>query len=214
MPSKRNLADLDARAYRFARRSMSIAFFIGFVVSTTVSAGLVCERVRVGSACLAIVIDLCVLGVAAVAMVFTSRPLHVAFVDVDNPENAIRLRFAVLSIFQVLGAATGIALVHETLIHSGVDALRWMIESPPQLINDAVAVTGVLIAIRACASRQVRLNQMIQMLGILTVYGATRHLWHADHAPFPFKLSIQDLVVSQVLTAATGLVALRHVAFG
>ena len=204
----------EARVRRFGARSMWLAFASGLLVAVTVSSGVVWERVLGGNVHAALAVDVLVLCAAVVAASLTSRPLNVIFTDARGTTGGARLRSAVILAHQLLGVACGIGMVHVALKHSGIQALSWMSECPAQLVNDAVAAMGTLIAIWVCASHRLRWGLLIQMLGMLLLYGATRQHWHADRAPFTFQTSIQDLVVSQVVAASTGLLAFRRFSFG
>ena len=182
-------------------------------MAVTVSAGIVCERLLGGNVHAALVVDVLVLFAGVIAASLTSRPLNVTLAAVSFTGAVTRLRSTVIVVPQLLGIACGIGMVHLALKHSGGQALGWMSECPAQFVNDAVAAVGTLVASWVCASRPLRWGLLIQMLGMLLLYGATRQHWHVDRAPFPFQTSIQDLVVAQVIAASTGLLAFRRFSF-
>jgi hypothetical protein len=205
--------DLDDRATRFATRSVLLAFCCGFLLATSVSAGVVSERLRAGSVRTALIVDLVVLVAGVLATTLTSRPLNVLFEDTPNDGKAptiTRLRPSIIVVSQVVGTACGITLVHLVLERSNVRALSWMCECPPQFVNDAVATLGTLAAVWSCAFRRLRMDLLIATLAILLLYGFTRHHWHVDHSPFRFEMTIQELVIAQVIATATGLLAFRR----
>lgn len=205
--------DLDERAARFATRSLVLAFCCGFLLATSVSAGVVSERLRAGSVRTALVVDLVVLVAGILATTLTSRPLNVLFEDVSNDDSApriVRLRPSILVVSQIVGTACGVTLVHFVLERSHASALSWMCECPPQFVNDAVATLGTLAAVWSCAFRRLRMDLLIATLGVLLLYGFTRQHWHVDRSPFRFEMTIQELVVAQVVATATGLLAFRR----
>lgn len=193
---------------------MLLAFGAGLLVAVTVSAGMVWERVLGGNLRAALVVNALVLGIGVLAANLTSRPLNVFLADAAATSDAMRIRASAILGPQLLGLASGIGLVHVLLKHSGIQALSWMSECPAQLVNDAVAAVGTLVAIWVCASRDLRLDLLVPMLGMLLCYGITRQHWHVDHAPFVFQASIQDLVVGQVIAASSGMLAFRRFSFG
>jgi len=196
------------RARRFARRSLGLAYCCGLLLAGTTSAGVVAERLLGGSIHAALSVDVIVLGVAILAMTFTSRPLVTSFGDADAHAVA-RLRSSVVLLPQLLGVLCGIALVHLALRYSCFSALWWMSERPAQFVNDGVAALGTLTAVWACASRPLRMCLLLEMVGLLLLYRATGQHWHVDRAPRVFQASIQELVAAQVIAAATGLLAFR-----
>ncbi|HEY1695768.1 MAG TPA: hypothetical protein VGG39_26555 [Polyangiaceae bacterium] len=105
---------------------------------------------------------------------------------------------------QALGATLGIVAVHAALRLGLLPEAPWMSERPPQLVNDAVAVFSTLAVVWACA-RGLRLRLLIGALLLLTVYRATAHFWHLDAAPQGFLVTVQDLVVAEVVALALAL---------
>jgi hypothetical protein len=205
--------DLDAREAQFAKRSLVLAFFCGLLLASLISAGVIGERLQAGSVRTALLVDLVVLVAGIFTTVLTARPLNVRFEELSRDgrvPTVTRLRPSVIMALQIVGIACGIGLVHLMLKQSHASALSWMCECPPQFVNDAVATLGTLAAVWACASRRLRMDLLIGTLGILLLYGFTRHHWHVDRAPFSFELTIQELVVAQVIATATGLLAFRR----
>ncbi|HVY31022.1 MAG TPA: hypothetical protein VHB79_30905 [Polyangiaceae bacterium] len=188
----------------------------GLSLAFLISGGLIAERLQAGSVFYGLLIDVAVLLVSLAVMTLTSRPLTLRFSALSARGAAgpvLRLRPVALLIPQVLGAIAGICLTHVVLRHSGVPALSWMCECAPQLVNDSVAVLGVLIAIWACAGQRVTIALLAAMFALLLCYGATHTQWHVDHPPFTFQTTIQELVAGQVLAVATGLLAFRRFSF-
>jgi hypothetical protein len=209
--------DLDAKAVTFARRSVALAFSSGLSLSLLISTGLIAERLRAGSLNAALLINVLVFCCSLIVMTLTSRPLALRFAEraeSGDVRGAMRLRVAPLLLVQALGALGGVTLAHAVLRHSGASALAWMCECPPQLVNDAVAVLGVFIAIWAFAARRAGIALLLGLFVLLLCYGATQAHWHVDRAPFAFKTTIQELVVGQVLAVATGLLAFRRFSLG
>jgi len=209
--------DIYLRAEISGRRSATLAFGSGLSLALLISSGLIAERLRAGNMNSALLIDVVVLFASLVVMTLVSRPLSIRFAAISangEIEGVVRMRLAVLLLPQAAGALGGVALAHAVLRHSGVSALGWMCECPPQLVNDAVAVLGVFAAIWAFATRRVGMTLLVIMFALLLGYGATQAHWHVDHAPFAFDTTIQELVVGQVLAVATGLLAFRRFSFG
>lgn len=205
--------ELGSRSRRFARRSVVLASLCGFILAALVSAGVVGERLRAGSVHTALIVDALVLVAGIVVTTLTSRPLNLLFAAISNDGDApilMRLRPSVVAVPQLVGMMSGIALVHLILRRSNVSALTWMCECPPQFVNDIVATVGTFAAVWACAARRIRIDLLIATLGLLLLYGHTRQHWHVDRAPFPFEMTIQELVVAQVIATATGLLAFRR----
>lgn len=206
-------ADLDPREARFAKRSLTLAFFCGLLLACVISAGVIGERLRAGSVRTALLVDVIVLFAGILATTLTARPLNVRFEELRDGGEAplvTRLRPSVILALQIAGIACGITLAHIVLKRSHVSALAWMCECPPQFVNDAIASLGTLAAVWACASRRIRMDLLIVMFGVLLLYGLTRRHWHVDRAPFGFEMPIQELVVAQVVATATGLLAFRR----
>ncbi len=125
-----------------------------------------------------------------------------------RPGRLYRVGRGALVVAQVLGAAVGIALVHATLRREVVGAMPWLSERPAQLVNDVVAVSGLLALVWASASRLDTRIFVIALL-VMTAYRATASAWHLDHAPHGFQTTIQELVVAQFVAAAIGLLVFR-----
>jgi hypothetical protein len=105
---------------------------------------------------------------------------------------------------QVLGAVAGVVLVHLLLRRAAQGAFPWLAESPAQLVNDAVAVAGLLALAWACA-RNLDLRLLAGALVVVTVYRLTSSMWHLDQAPSSFHATVQDLVVAELFAAAIAL---------
>ncbi|HVZ34330.1 MAG TPA: hypothetical protein VG963_18005 [Polyangiaceae bacterium] len=204
----------ENRQRAFIERSAVLAFGGGLLVAFVSSSGLVSNRLSGGRLPNAILGDIVVLCAVVVTKTLTARPLNVSFeqstcgAPVATPPRHL---YAIL-VAQCAGATLGTVAVHALLMRSGLSSLAWMCECPPQLMNDAVATFGALAAVWACVSRKLRIELLIGALGVLLMYGSTRHHWHVDRAPFAFEWTIQELVVAQVIAVATGLLAFRRFA--
>lgn len=216
-PPRPRYPEIEPRAARFAQRSLALAFASGLGLGLVISSGLIAERLEAGSFRAALPIDVAVLLASVAVLSLTSRPLKLRFVEVSGAGRLgepVRLRPALVLLLQAAGGAVGAALAHALLWQSHAPALGWMCEHAPQLMNDAVAISGVLAAIWACASRRLVVPCLAAMLTLLLWYGKTRSHWHVDRAPFAFELTIQELVVAQVLAVASGLLAFRRFSLG
>ncbi len=113
----------------------------------------------------------------------------------------------------IAGAVLGVVAVHALLW--GVGGLApWLSEAPAQWMNDAVAVTGVLVMATALARRPPRTALLLVTLLLLSLYRATGARWHLDHPPHGFMLTVQQWVFAEVLAAALGMWAFRRLARG
>ena len=71
---------------------------------------------------------------------------------------------------------------------------------PRQLVNDAVAVTG-LLALAWAAARNLDARLLGAALLVASTYRATAPLWHLDHAPGGFQATVQQLVAAAMALA-------------
>jgi hypothetical protein len=169
-------------------------FVAGAVLGLVVSAGIVEERVSIGSPSIALVVNVVVSASAllVLALVQRRRPLTSEAV-----------------VLELLGALTGVLLVHLAVGAGVVQAPYWLAEQPPQLVNDLVAVLSTLLLVWACAGR-IDLRFLLGALILVTTYRATAGHWHLDLPPRPFALRVQDIVIMQFVGAALALPLYRH----
>lgn len=196
---------------RFALRCSLAAFGGGLLVALATSAGIAGERITEGDFGVALAANAVATIVAIAALVLTMRPLLAFFAEaplVDADARAYRLARAGLIVAQVLGAVAGIVLVHFALRREVVGAMPWLSERPAQLVNDVVAVFGLLALVWASANR-LDTRLLVVALLVMTAYRATASAWHLDHAPHGFQTTIQELVVAQFVAAALGLLVFR-----
>ncbi len=158
-----------------------MAFGIGLLLAVVASGGIVGERV--------------VLGRVTVGIVATAAAtLAVMLVAGSATRRAPRGP-------QVLGAVTGIVLVHVLLRHGALGTFPWLSEAPPQLVNDAVAVSGLLALTWACAG-ELDPGMLLAALVLATLYRATAPMWHVDRVPGALPATVQQFVVAQLVAVA------------
>jgi hypothetical protein len=168
-------------------------FTAGALLAGVASGGIVEERVSSGNPAVALVANAFVTFVAILVLALVQRRVSLS-VAVVLPQAA--------------GALCGIAFVHLALRLGFVAAPPWLSERPPQLVNDAVAVFSTLAVVWACASR-LDARLLAAALLALTAYRVTSQHWHLDLAPHGFLLSVQDLVIAQVVAVALALPVYR-----
>jgi hypothetical protein len=201
----------DSRRFAVAGRCATAAFGGGLLVALATSAGIAGERITEGDFGVALAANAAGTIVAILALVLTMRPLLAFLAEVpagEEDERLYRVGRGALVVAQVLGAAAGIGLVHLVLRREVVGAMPWLSERPAQLVNDVVAVSGLLALVWASANRLDTRVLVIALL-VMTAYRATASAWHLDHAPHGFQTTIQELVVAQFVAAALGLVVFR-----
>ena len=112
---------------------------------------------------------------------------------------------------QAIGALVGVLVIH-ALVWRGLDAHPWLREHPRQLVNDLVAVFGVLAFVWGCAQKPIRPQLMIAGLVLVLGYELTAGYWHID-APVPvtqeLAWSVQRFVGSEVTASGVGVLAFR-----
>lgn len=167
----------------------------GFLVAIATSGGLVGERLSEGDVRVAVTMNALITSVSVFALILTARW------DGARPRQFF--------VRQALGALVGIGVVHLMLRGSIVSA-PWLSERPAQLVNDLVAVFGVLVLVWA-ASRRVDARVLLVGVGLVSAYRASASRWHLDQAPHGFSLTIQQLVVMQLLGVALAMVVFRAV---
>lgn len=196
-----------ARGEAFARRSAMLAFGVGLVLALASSGSIVLERVlATGSARFAFASSVLVAGISALAFGVTFRSQTAIFLF----GSAIaQLRTVLLVAPQLGGVAVGITLAHLAL-HRFCTA-TWLSEGPRQFVNDAVANVAIVTLMRACGARCFSFAALAVGLALVTLYSLTASLWHVDRPPHPFEVGVQQLVISQVVSAASALFITRLV---
>jgi len=167
---------------------VAFAFSVGLLLALAASGGIAGERVTLGRLGFALLANAAATGAAILAARTTirgARPLAVL-------------------VPQVVGAVVGVVLVHLLLRRAAQDAFPWLAEGPAQLVNDAVAVSGLLALAWACA-RGLDLRVLVGAFLVVTVYRLTSSMWHLDRAPGGFHVTVQDLVVAELFAAALAL---------
>jgi hypothetical protein len=177
-----------------ARSKPVVQFGLGAVVAIAASAGLVGERLTRSAPPMVLLAN-------AVA---TLAALLAIAVMMRRPKGE---RYALTTIApQVAGALVAIAAVHLVLRYEVTSP--WLSERPAQWVNDGVAVFGLLAIVWACA-HQLDARLLVAVLACVTLYRATSPLWHLDRAPGGSAISIQQLVVAQLVAAALALGVFR-----
>ncbi|HEY3818966.1 MAG TPA: hypothetical protein VGL81_17470 [Polyangiaceae bacterium] len=171
---------------------MILAFSAGLLLALTASGGIAGERVTLGGLAFGLLANAAATLAAIVVASTTTRR---------------RSTLAVL-VPQVLGAVVGVALVHLVLRREALGAVPWLSERPAQLVNDAVAVAGLLVLAWAGA-RDLDLRLLVLAFLVVTAYRLTASMWHLDQAPGGFQATVQQLVVAQLVGAAIALAVWR-----
>jgi len=180
--------DSPPRSHPSPLGGLAFAFSVGLFLALAASGGIAGERVTLGRLAIGLVAN----ATATVAAIVVARTT----MERGHP-------LAVL-VPQLVGAAAGVALVHLLIQRAALGEYPWLTEGPAQLVNDAVAVTGLLALAWACARD---LNPYLLGLAFLvvTAYRMTSSMWHLDQAPGAFHATVQQLVVAQLVGAAIGL---------
>jgi hypothetical protein len=168
------------------------AFSVGLLLALATSGGIAGERVTLGRLGVALLAN----AAATVAAVIAART------------TIRRARPLAVLVPQGLGAVAGVVLVHLLLRRAALGPFPWLSEAPAQLVNDGVAVAGLLALSWACARR---LDPYLLVLAFLlvTFYRVTAPMWHLDRAPGAFRATVQQLVVAQLVAAAIALGVFR-----
>jgi hypothetical protein len=196
-----------ARGEALARRSAILAFGVGLVLALASSGSIVLERVvATGSARFAFASSVLVACISALAFGVTLRSQSAIFLFGSA---LARLRTLLLVATQLGGVAIGITLTHLALQRFGT--ATWLSEGPRQFVNDAVANVAIVTVMRACGARSFSSAALAVGLALVTLYSLTASLWHVDRPPHPFEVGVQQLVLSQVVSAASALFTTRLV---
>jgi hypothetical protein len=191
------------RRGRFTLRTIAASFGVGWLVALATSAGIAGERLTRAALPMVVLANAVATLAGILAIVVTMRPMIVLFDAAERPKKLHT--FAVL-VAQIAGAVAGIAMVHWAVRREVLGIAPWLSERPAQLMNDAVAVFGLLAVVWACA-RGLDLRLLVLALVGVTLYRVTSPLWHVDRAPG--AISIQQLVVMQFMAAALALGVFR-----
>jgi hypothetical protein len=172
------------------------------------SAGIAGERLTRAALPMVVLANAVATLAGVLAIVVTMRPMLVSFEDAARTKKVHAL--AVL-VPQIVGAVIGIAAVHLVLQKELLGSAPWLSERPAQLMNDAVAVFGLLAIVWACA-RELDARLLVVALAGVTLYRVTSPLWHVDQALGAY--SIQQLVVAQLVAGAFALGVFRTTVVG
>jgi hypothetical protein len=158
-------------------------------LATLVSGGILEERLSGGSVNVGLVVNALMTLMAIVTLSVIERR---------------GVRSVRVLVLQVAGAAVGILAVHLALRLGFITGAAWLVEKPAQLMNDVVAVAATLAVAWACA-RGLSSRLLLAVLVLLTAYRATARLWHLDAPPAAFHVTVQDLIVAQLVAVALAL---------
>ena len=193
----------------------------GFGLALVVSCGILLQRVLGSTAANAIAANAVTTLVAVAAVLATVRTYLTSF-DPATFEPSVPPHAAVgrqardrrvtsLVTSQAIGALLGVLVIH-ALVWRGLEAHPWLREHPRQLVNDLVAVFGVLAFVWGCAQKPIRPQLMIAGLTLVLGYELTAGYWHID-APAPvtqeLAWSVQRFVGSEVTASGVGVLAFR-----
>jgi len=219
---------IDSTAHR---RTTALGAATGFGLALVVSCGILLQRVLGSTAANAIAANTVTTLVAVAAVLATVRtyltsfdpatfdpsvPPHAAVGPSVPPHAAVgpqahSRRVTSLVTSQAIGALVGVLVIH-ALVWRGLDAHPWLREHPRQLVNDLVAVFGVLAFVWGCAQKPIRPQLMIAGLVLVLGYELTAGYWHID-APVPvtqeLAWSVQRFVGSEVTASGVGVLAFR-----
>lgn len=177
------------------RFELGLAAGSGGLLALATSGGIVGERATAGAPGVALAVNALVTVIAIVVLAATWRLTG-------------RLGASSLAA-QAVGASVGIALVHVVVRQRVQLELPWLSERPLQLVNDVIATGATLILIRAC-QRGLDARVFAASLVLVTVYRVTGLHWHLDQAPQGFRMTVQQLVVTQFAATAIGLLIFTH----
>ena len=209
---------IDSTAYP---RTAALGAATGFGLALVVSCGILLQRVLGSTATNAIAANTVTTLVAVAAVLATVRTFLTTFdpatFDPSVPPHAAvgpqarDHRVTSLVTSQAIGALLGVLAIH-ALVWRGLDAHPWLREHPRQVVNDFVAVFGVLAFVWGCAQKPLRPQVMIAGLALVLGYELTAAYWHID-APVPvaheLAWSVQRFVGSEVTASGVGVLAFR-----
>jgi hypothetical protein len=104
------------------------------------------------------------------------------------------------------GAAAGVLAVHAALHVGWLAGPSWLVERPAQLVNDVIAV-GVTVGLVWACAEGIRAGRLVVAFVAMTLYRLTSPMWHLDAAPHGWLITVQELVVAQLVAVAAGLIA-------
>ncbi len=200
------------------RRTTALGAATGFGLALVVSCGILLQRVLGSTAANAVAANAVTTLVAVAAVLATVRTYLTSFepttFDRSVPPHAAvgpQARVTNLVTSQAIGALLGVLVIH-ALVWRALDAHPWLREHPRQLVNDLVAVFGVLAFVWGCAQKPIRPQLMIAGLVLVLGYELTAGYWHID-APVPvtqeLAWSVQRFVGSEVTASGVGVLAFR-----
>ena len=178
----------------------------GLALALVVSCGIVQQRV-VGTTAAGALGANAVTTLVAVAAVLATVKVFLESIDASHRERCVTR----LAIGQAIGALAGVLVVH-AFVARDLASHPWLREHPRQLVNDLVAVFGVLAFVWGCARKPIRPEMMIAGLALVLGYELTGTYWHLD-APAPLAndlaWSVQRFVGSEVTASGIGVLAFR-----
>jgi hypothetical protein len=193
------------------RRAAALGGVTGFGLALVVSCGIVLQRLTGATAASSVTANAVTTLAAVVAVLATVRTFLTSFNPASFDPRTRERRIRSLVLGQTLGALLGIVATHAVLLH-GLDAHPWLREHPRQLVNDLVAIFGVLAFVWGCAQKPIRPQVMIAGLGLVLGYELTAGYWHLD-APIPvteeLAWSIQRFVGGEVTASGIGVLTFR-----
>lgn len=188
------------------RLTTALGAATGFSLALVVSCGILLQRVLGFTAANAIAANTVTTLVAVAAAVATVRTYLGSFDRATDPSPREGLVTS-----QAIGALLGVLAIH-ALVWRDLTAHPWLREHPRQLVNDLVAVFGVLAFVWGCAQKAIRPHVMIAGLTLVLGYELTAAYWHVD-APVPMTRelawSVQRFVGSEVTASGIGVLAFR-----
>jgi hypothetical protein len=193
------------------RRTVVLGGVTGFALALVVSCGIVFQRVLGATTAHAITANAVTTLVAVVAVLATVRTFLTSFDPATFDPRTRERRVTSLVTGQAVGAMLGVLVIHALVLHR-LDSHPWLREHPRQLVNDLVAVFGVLAFVWGCAQKPIRPAVMSAGLGLVLGYELTAGYWHVD-APIPvtpeLAWSVQKFVGSEVTASGIGVLAFR-----
>lgn len=197
--------------FRALRRMAMLGGVTGFGLALVVSCGIVHQRLLGSTTTSAVAANTLTTMVAVFALLATVRTFMTSFGPMTFEPRTRERRITTLALSQAIGAVLGVLAIH-ALVSQGLDAHPWLREHPRQLVNDLVAVFGVLAFVWGCSQKPIRLPLMVAGLALVLGYEATAGYWHLD-APLPadtgLAWSIQRFVGGEVTASGIGVLTFR-----
>lgn len=194
-----------------ARRRMAVlGGLTGFGFALVVSCGIVHQRLLGSTTTSALAANTLTTLVAVVALLATVRTFMASYGPITFGPRS-QQRITTIALGQAVGALLAVLAIHAFVLQE-LDAHPWLREHPRQLVNDLVAVFGVLAFVWGCSQKPIRLQLMVAGLALVLGYEATAGYWHLD-APLPedpgLAWSIQRFVGGEVTASGIGVLTFR-----